>query len=437
MYKKSSHQSLAVYAWVAVVMLCSALSMQIQALPQENFVIVKEGINDRLTQIVSANANACFNSLNETYFQIEPKKPLEIHLLHSPDEVRKLIEDHRDLTQAGLRTAQLGRDWFYVYSVPAVYTCITDTDSNRITLEPLFASIVEHFIARQFDDAPLWFRSSLISFFSKGALINDGKLVPAGPCPRAGLALRAEVEADTRLNIKKLYVSSDERYREWQCGPHLASALLCWLYQNGHLANYIRLVQQNGYELGVLEEATGSPSAGRINVDLKKYIESECCTAAYLAQAQDTQDPDEKEKFLQTALIKKPGYPEAQLALARFYYDKGEYQSCQNTLMPLLANPQDSRFLPAARLAAEVQYNLSNYAQARDYYQKAWEKAEDYVYKYQIAYKIANCCHYLNEPAIAAEWYNRFIELDFRPEKHPTAVIYAGKYVETFGSERN
>jgi tetratricopeptide (TPR) repeat protein len=105
--------------------------------------------------------------------------------------------------------------------------------------------------------------------------------------------------------------------------------------------------------------------------------------------------------------------------------------------VPLLAKPQDSHYLPAARLAAEVQYNLSNYSQARDYYQKAWDEADDYVYKYQLAYKIANCCHYLNEPEIAAQWYNRFLELDFRSDRHPAAVSYAQKYVETFGSERN
>ena len=178
---------------------------------------------------------------------------------------------------------------------------------------------------------------------------------------------------------------------------------------------------------------TGS-SAGKLNVDLKKYIEGECCTAAYLAEAQDAQDPKEKEGFLLEALKKIPDYPEAQLALARLYYGQGDYQSCQSALVSLLAEPQGSLFLPAARLAAEVQYNLSNYSQARDYYIKAWDKAVDYVYKYQLAYKIANCCHYLNEPADAAQWYNRFLDKDFRPDSHPAAVSYAKKYVETFGT---
>ncbi len=432
MYKKSRHQILAVYVCIALVMPCAVLSVQVRALPQKNFVTVEGDFNDKLIQIISDNANDCFNSLNETYFQTESVKPLKIYLLKTQADVQKLGEDNGPSASSESLQTRSDRDWFYVYSVPAVYTYISSADSNHITLEPLFSSIVENFIAQRFDDAPLWFRSGLVSFFSTNARIDNGKFVPAGPCPRAGLALKAEVEADIRLNIKKLYISSDERYREWPTGPYLADALFSWLYKNGYLANYINLVKDKGYELEVLEEATGS-SAGKLNIDLKKYIESECCTAAYLAEAQDAQEPQEKEKFLLEAIKKIPDYPEAQLALARLYYGQGNYQACQTALGPLLAEPQDSRYLPAARLAAEVQYDLGNYAQARDYYQKAWDKAEDYVYKYQLAYKIANCCHYLNEPKTAAQWYNRFLELDFQSDRHPSAVSYAKKYVETFG----
>jgi tetratricopeptide (TPR) repeat protein len=436
MYKKPGIQILAVYVWIALVMPCAVLSARVRSSPQNDFVTVEGDFNDNLIQIISDNANACFNNLNETYFQVEQEKPLKIYLLHTASDLHKLIEEHSSINRSELQQTRSGRDWFYVYSVPAVYTYIYSADDNQITLEPLFASIVEHFMARQFDDAPLWFRSGLISFFSTNARIDNGKFVPAGPCPRDGLVLRNEVESETRLNIKKLYISSDERFLEWPSGPHLATALFSWLYKNGHLVSYINLVKNKGYELEVLEEATGS-SAGKINIDLKKYIESECCTAAYLADAQDAQDPQQKEGFLLEALKKIPDYPEAQLALARLYYGQGNYQSCQNALVPLLADPQDSRFLPAARLAAEVQYDLSNYAQARDYYQKAWDKAEDYIYKYQLAYKIANCCHYLNEPEVAAQWYKEFLELDFQSDRHPAAVSYAQKYVETFGSERN
>jgi len=427
MYKKLNHQALTRCALLALMLLCPGFSTREQEQHEATFVTVEGDFNDKLIQIVFDNANACFQSLNETYFQIKPDKPLKIYLSRTAAEARRLIEDHGHLIEAG--------DGFYVPSVPAVYTYITTGDDTNITFEPLFASIAEHFVARRFDDAPEWFRSGLISFLSKDARIIDGKLVPAGPCPRAGLALRGEVEAKTRLNIKKFYISSDERFREWPTGPYLASALLSWLYKNGYLANYIGLVKQKGYELEVLEEAIGS-SAEKLNGDLKKYIEGECCTAAYLAEAEDAQDPNQKEEALLTALGEKPDYPEAQLALARLYYSQGKYQLCHKTLMPILARPEDAQFMPAARLAAEVLYDQNNYAQARDYYQKAWDNADNYVYKYQIAYKIADCSHYLNEPEIAAQWYDQFLELDFRPDKDQAAVSYAQKYVETFGSKK-
>lgn len=436
MYRKPNYRAVIPYGRIVLVILCAVLCAWVRALPQDNSVTVEGNFDDKLIQIISGNANDCFNSLNETYFKSGFGRPLKIYLLNTPADVRKLREDHDHLTASELQKTRFGPDWFYIYSVPAVYTYISNPDSNHITLEPIFASIVEHFMARRFDDCPLWFRSGLISFFSKNARINDGSLVLSGPCPRAGLALRAEVETDTRFNIKKLYVSSDERFREWSSGPHLATVLFSWLYKNGHLADYINLVKDNGYELSVLEEATDS-SAGKINIELKKYIEGDCCTAAYLAEAEDTTDPAEKEKFLRSALQKITDYPEAQLALARLFYTRDDYQSCQNTLVPLLAEPKGSFYLPAARLAAEVQYKLENYAQARDYYLKAWEKAENYVYKYQLAYKIANCSHYLNEPADAAKWYNLFLELDFLSDRHPGAVGYAKKYVESFGSAMN
>jgi tetratricopeptide (TPR) repeat protein len=432
MYKKSSIQILAICVWIALVMPCTVFSVQVRSSPQKNFVTVEGDFNDNLIQIISDNANACFNSLNETYFQIEPERALKIYLLHTAAEVQKLSEDHSSISRSELQQTRSGQGCFYVYSVPAVYTYIYSDDSEQIILEPLYASIVEHFMARQFDDAPLWFRSGLISFFSANARIDNEKFIPAGPCPAAGAALRAEVKAGTALNFNRLYTSSDEGYLNWPTGRYLAAALLCWLQQNGQLADYISAVKQNGYGLEVLKEVTtASPKK------IKDFIESDFCTAAHLADAENAQDPNQKEQAILAALREKPDYPEAQLALVRLYYDQGNYKACQNALVSLLAAPQDSLLLPAARLAAEVQYHLGNYSQARDYYQKAWDKADDYVYKYQLAHKIANCCHYLNEPADAAQWYSQFLELDFCPDRHPAAVSYAKKYVETFGSTRN
>ena len=414
------------FALIAVLLLCAPLLGRRSLESKEDFIVVSGALSPKLMQVISDNAKACFGSLNKTYFQFEPNEPLKVYVSQTVADARKLIEDHGCLIEAG--------DRLYVPSVPAVYTYIYTGNDKSITFEPLYASIAEHLVDQSYSNPPEWFRCGLIAFFSKNAQIIDGKLAPAGPCPAAGLALRAEVEADTALNFNKLYISSDEKYRLWPTGPHLAAALLCWLHQNGQLANYIRAVQQKGYpkgyELEVLKEfTTASPKK------IKDFIEGDWCTAAHLAEAEDAQDDEEKEKALQAALQEKPDYARAQLALARLYYSTGENRLCRKTLMPILARADGPELMPAARLTAKAYYDDKNYDLAREYYEKAWENAEYYAYRYQIAYKTANCCRYLDKPEEAVQWYQRFLDLNFCPAENEAAVKYAQKYVETFGTQ--
>ena len=417
------------FALIAVLLLCAPLLGRRSLECKEDFIVVSGDLSPKLMQVISDNAKACFGSLNKTYFQFEPNEPLKVYVSQTVADARKLIEDHGRLIEAG--------DGLYVPSVPAVYTYIYTGNGKSITFEPLYASIAEYFISQRLSGAKEWFRLGLISFLSEGAHISNGEHVPGDICPRAGLALRAEVEAQTRLNIKRLYGygSSDEGYRKWSTGRHLAAALLCWLHQNGHLANYVHNVQLQGYDLDVLEETVGS-SSGRMNVDLKKFIEGDFCTAAYLAEAENAQDNDKKEQALQAALQEKPDYARAQLALARLYYSTGKNRLCRKTLMPILVRAKDAELMPAAKLVAKSYYDDKNYDLAREYYEKAWENAEYYAYRYQIAYKTANCCHYLDKPEEAAQWYQRFLDLNFRPVENEAAVKYAQKYVETFGPEK-
>ncbi|MFA5424724.1 MAG: hypothetical protein WC374_12800, partial [Phycisphaerae bacterium] len=378
--KTKLHKPLISSYLLPVVLLCCALSFA--AIPkrqQANPVAVQGELDPKLMQIISANANTCCQSLNNTYFKINPDKTLVIYASQTLDEARRLIEIHGHSIEAG--------QGLYVPSVPALYTYIT-VDNRKITLEPMFAGIAEYLVSEKFTDAPEWLRTGLISFFSDNACIIDGKLTPAGPDPQAGLALKSEVEADTRLNIKKLYVSSDERFREWPAGKYLASALLCWMNQNGYLDDYVLAAAEKGYNLEVLEEATGE-SAGKINIELKRFIEGDYTTAANLAQAEQLQEPNEKETALKNVLTEKPDYFQARLALAKFYYENDNYQLCQETLMPVLAQPENKLYFPAAKISAAVLYEQKNYAQANELYQALWKQSCSYVYKYQLAYKIA------------------------------------------------
>jgi tetratricopeptide (TPR) repeat protein len=420
MYPKLSRQLAVTFMLAVLTPFFAAPAVQndqpctVQIIPQGN-------VNNKFTAIVLANAQACLASLSKVYFQVKFSEPLTIYLSATTGEGS---ENTRTAEGAEATTAR---------SEPVAYVNLSITDDEPVSLEPLFASIAGNLVHRQFSGAPLWFRTGLIDFFSKDTRIVDGNLISGGPRPSAALALRAELEAETRLNLKKLYVSSDERYRQWETGPYLTAALLNWLQQTGHLADYIRLAREKGYGFEVLVEATALP-AGRVNIEFNRFIENDYCIAAYLAEAEDANSTDAKEKALQTALAARPDCSQAQLALAKLYCDTGRYGLSRSTLAPLLARAEDPEFLPAARLAAEDFYRSRDYAEARQYYIKAWEKARYCPDRYRLAYRIGNCSHYLDEPKVAAKWYATFLELNFRPEQEKRAVDYARKYVETFGS---
>lgn len=409
-----------------VLLLCVAAFAANNPREQHKCVAVEGELDERLMQVISANANACYQSLNDTYFKINSDKTLIIYASKTLDDARRLLEVHGHSLEAG--------GDLYVPSVPAIYTYIT-VDNKNITFEPMFAGIAEHLVSEKLIDAPEWFRTGLISFFSDNTCIIDGRLVPSGPDPRAGAALKSETEADTRLNIKKLYVSSDERFREWPTGKYLASALLCWLQRNNYLDDYVLAAGQKGYNLEVLEEATGE-SAGKINIELKRFIEGDYSLAANLAQAEQLQDPNEKETALKKVLAEKPDYCRARLALAKFYNEQDNYQLCQETLLPLLAQPEDEVYFQAAKMSAAVLYEQKNYVKANELYQTLWNRAECYVYKYQLAYKIAGCNYYLGDKQAALKWYEEFLNLNFEPQQTETAVNYARSYIEAYNQNK-
>ncbi|MFA5424564.1 MAG: tetratricopeptide repeat protein, partial [Phycisphaerae bacterium] len=155
-------------------------------------------------------------------------------------------------------------------------------------------------------------------------------------------------------------------------------------------------------------------------------------TAANLAQAEQLQEPNEKENALKNVLTEKPDYFQARLALAKFYYENDNYQLCQETLMPVLAQPENKLYFPAAKISAAVLYEQKNYAQANELYQALWKQSCSYVYKYQLAYKIAGCNYYLGDKQEALKWYKEFLDSNFEPRQNPEAVSHAQNYIEAY-----
>lgn len=81
-------------------------------------------------------------------------------------------------------------------------------------------------------------------------------------------------------------------------------------------------------------------------------------------------------------------------------------------------------------MMAGVYYGEEDYKNALDYYKKGREYADDYEYKYQLDYKIANCYNYLKDTQNAKQWYKTFLDENWEPERIAECVRYAKEYVE-------
>jgi len=386
-----------------------------------DYIKIESSLGEAFTETASAAAHDYFSNLNETYFNCKLNYPLRVYLSVTPEQARGLIRSHGHLVEAP--------EGFYVPSVPAIYPYLKDTQDSKIQWEHLFSSIAEHLICQKFDDAPKWFHAGLKGFISEGAEITEGQILFSCPLPRRSMALiKKESENGTRLNIKKLFVSSDEKFRSWDIGKDFAELLFCWLYSNDNLVNYLRSANEKGYELEVLEEAV-SVSSGKINMALTKFIRTECKAAANLLQAEQADDPSEKEALLQNALNSMGGYYPGRIALARLYYNSGKNLQCRSTLEPLLIQSDKIIPLTAEKLMAKCFYDKGDYIKALEHYQNSWEKSRYYPYRYQIAYKIANCYHYQGKFEEAAEWYQKFLSLIGTIQAEPKSVEYAKKYI--------
>jgi hypothetical protein len=130
-----------------------------------------------------------------------------------------------------------------------------------------FHEITHHFIQLNYRSPPAWFNEGLACFLGEQTRIVKGKMTVGRPNPWREQILRNEIEQDRRPNIKRLFSSSTEQFYDWDLGCHFARAFFYWLHETGQLEQYLKNVQENGFELSVLEE-TVSDSYGKINVEL-------------------------------------------------------------------------------------------------------------------------------------------------------------------------
>ncbi len=387
--------------------------------PEYNHFTINSDMHPSYVQLIEANAEAFYENL-EQYFQRGWRKPLTIYYSRTQSDTQKLLNEHGLDVQVTCG--------YYEPNRPAVYAHRFMDNTEPGGWGKLFHQITYHFVRQNFQNPPEWFDEGLACFLGEQTQILKAKLIATGTNPYRPQILMETIEQGRRLSTKRLFSFSDEQFRNWDGGCQFATTLFYWLSETDQLRQYLSGAQEKGFELSVLEETLGKPF-GRINVELLKFIKKYCYAEAYLQQARGTEDQAQKKQALLKALEIKPDYHPALLDLAKCYSLTMDNDKSHAYLEQILDDPQSCKYRQAATLMGNNYYNHKDYAKALEYYKKAWEYSDYYEYKYRLAYRIANCCHYLNDTETAAKWYEKFLDCNWEPEKTQTSIEYAREYV--------
>ncbi|MDD5063993.1 MAG: tetratricopeptide repeat protein [Phycisphaerae bacterium] len=382
--------------------------------------IISSDLDPCFVEFVQVNADAYYENLLGQYFQTGWQKPLTIYYSKTQSDTQHLLDKNGKKTEVDYG--------FYDPDMPAIYTHRYMNDGELSGWGTLFHEIAHHFIRLNYRNSPTWFNEGLACFLGEQNRIVKGKLNVGRPNPWREQILRKEMEEGRRPNIKRLFASSTEQFNEWNLGCHFARALFYWLHETGQIEQYLKAVQEKGYELPVLEETVGA-TYGKINIELKKFIETNCYAGAYLKDGQQASDQAQKIQAFSSALELKPDYPAARLELAECYYRSKDYEKCRENLKPILEDPESVEYPQAAGLMANIYYNEKDYQKAIEYYNKAWEYADYYEYKHRTAYHIGNCYYHLKDPKNAKCWYEKFLKCNWEKEDMKTSADYARKYL--------
>ena len=125
------------------------------------------------------------------------------------------------------------------------------------------------------------------------------------------------IENGQRINVKFLTsLSTSRKFDKWKPAYHVTRALFYWLYETKLLDDYLKNVQEKGYDISVLEETVGKPCR-QINKELLAFIKKNCYPAAYFEDGRRAKDIEQKRSLFEKALEIKPSYQPAILELSR------------------------------------------------------------------------------------------------------------------------
>ena len=401
----------------AMLPISSALAQEYQG---NNFTLVTS-LDRRYAELIVANVEA-FYAITIRQFSLDTgSQPLSIYYSKTQADTQKLLGD------AGYKVkVEYG---YFAPQTSAVYVHQFMNNGQACPWTVLFSEISYKLVYSTFKNCPPWFCEGLACFLGEQRTVVNKDLVALGPNPWREQILTDRIEKGARPNMNRLFsTSATDRFSNWETGSHFAKALFCWLYEIGSLQNYLARVRTDGYDLAVLEKTVDKPHE-KINLELLRFIKKNCYAGAYLKDGLDANDVSQKEQAFLKALELRPNYSTALFELAKLYHKGKNYEKCRVYLSKILSNPDYPDYRDAEELLADTYYNKEkDYSAALTHYQAAWEYSDCYEYKYRTAYKIANCYYKLNDPNDSQQWYAKFLNYNWEPEKMKSQVDYAKKY---------
>lgn len=381
--------------------------------------IIHSDMDSRYINIIQSNIETYYEKILSGYFAKGWEEPLTIYYSEKQSDTQLLLTGYgyKDKAYYGI----------YIGDMSAIFTHHLMDNGSLSGLGTLFHEIIHRFVDLNFDRPSTCFNEGLATFLGEQTRIVGNRLTLGNANPWREQILRDMIENGYQIDVKRLLSLSAGQFYGKRGNYHPTRALFYWLYENGHLESYLENVKMKGYALSVLEETVGK-SHDQINKELLSFIKENCYPAAYFQDGLSAKDAGQKKKYFEEALSIKPSYQPAMLELARCYYKNKGHNECRNNLEPIITIPPSLKYGEAILLIADSYYSEKNYTEALQYYGKAWECLAYDEYKYEVAFWIASCHHFLGNREDAKQWYKVFLDTNWEPSRLHKLVDYAQSY---------
>jgi len=389
------------------------------AVYQTAHFIIHSDFDARYVKFLQSNLEPFYDEMTAGFFTVGWDKPLDIYYSKSQADTKKLLANFGYNEDVGYG--------IYIHKLKAIFSHREMTAGGFSGLGTLYHEIIHHFVDINYGTPPTWFNEGLATFLGEEVRFVNGKLTLGCPNPWREYILRQMLESGFEIDINNLTSLTSWQFYNDSSNYHPARALFYWMYENGHLSEYMKNAKSQGYDIEVLERTVARRSS-QINSELTAFIKSNCYPAALFQAGRRTGNIRDKKAFFQQSLCIKPDYYPAVIELARCFYDEKDYQRCKDILSPVLKEPHCKDYAPANEMIAKIYFAQNDFTNAMTHYTIAWESSVHYEYRYLHAYMIGNCCHELGDFAKAKYWYDLFLTENWEPEKDPQSVSYAQTY---------